>query len=107
MHSCLIYIDVRNPGGVSYMHGRHSGIRFRRDSISILCDPLYRGTLLRDVLTATTQVDGVPFLQQYGAMGAQAAELMIAHRSDGLITERSSGGEREDSEEQIPSTAPG
>ena len=39
---------------------RHHGDYYRRDTVSILCDPAFRGTLLRSVLRNTTLIHGKP-----------------------------------------------
>ena len=81
-------LSVLEKNSVYRMHDIlvHSGIRFRRDSISVLCEPLYRGTLLRDVLVTTSLVDGVPFSQQLesNTKGPKDLEWLIAQRGDGL-----------------------
>ena len=44
----------------------HSGVRFRQDSVTVLCEPAFRNTLLREVLTTTTtiEVSNVAFAAQ-------------------------------------------
>ena len=75
-------IAVLEKNSVYRMHDIlvHSGVRFRRDSVSVLCEPMYRGTLLRNVLATTSLVDGAPLLQHYGP---EKLELLLAQRSDG------------------------
>ena len=58
----------------------HSGVRFRRDSISVLCEPTFRDTLLREVLTSTTTIDGGRPLAVQGA----DLEALVSARSDAL-----------------------
>lgn len=58
----------------------HSGSYYRRDSVSVLCDAAFRGTMLRSVLQNTTRIHGRP-LEAYG-MAQQDLESMVSSTGD-------------------------
>ena len=55
------------------------GLDWRADSIAILCEARYRGTLLRTALVQSSLLDGVPLVR----MGANAIEAALASRAEG------------------------
>ena len=75
-------LAVLEKNSVYRMHDLliHGGVRFRRDSISVLCEPTFRNTLLREVLTSTTTIDGGRPLTARGSV----LEALVSERSDGV-----------------------
>jgi hypothetical protein len=64
------------------------GMRYRYDSVTVLCEPRYRKTLLRDALVRSSFLDGVPLANLCGnepprstACG-QAVERAISERAE-------------------------
>ena len=60
----------------------HSGVRFRRDAISILCEPTFRNTVMREVLLATTTIDGGKPLA-FNGLAAGGVDVVDANTNSG------------------------
>lgn len=85
-------LAVLEKNSVYRMHDLlvHSGARFRRDSISVLCEPLYRGTLLREVLATTSFLDGVLLSSRAaGGDGSGGMQVINSEKLEMLVTVRS------------------
>lgn len=96
LESCRPYVE-QIEGVAVLEHNSHYrlsditnalGLRYRYDSVTVLCEPRYRKTLLRDALVRSSFLDGVPLANLCGnepprstACG-QAVERAISERAE-------------------------
>ena len=60
----------------------HKGTRWRKDTISVLCSPAFRGTLLRVVFWKTSTIDGTAVKDFESFSNVGGVETLIAGRGE-------------------------